>query len=246
MSYEVLGVLPRRRASHPLMHRTTTRKIPRGVATRTPGHVAKVARMVGYAGVHPGVITTSALEGYDGDELGFSLKPPKFVRKAFTAVKKAVTLKNVAKVAAIGAGVLVGAPIIAAAAPMLGKAVVSGAKGLVSIGGKIAGGIFGRGTPPIVEPTPQPTDLPSTIPTTMPAPSTVPMTPGASASPYPPDYGTTQAAYSQPAGSATQASAAPDQGDQTQQASMFPPSMIVIAGLGAVALVVFAMSKGRK
>ena len=67
--------------------------------------------------------------------LDFSLKPPKAIRKAFTAVKKAVTLKNVAKVAAIGAGIVVGAPIIAAvgkaALPMLAKGVMSAAKTIV-------------------------------------------------------------------------------------------------------------------
>jgi hypothetical protein len=55
------------------------------------------------------MIATQALAGYDG--LGFSLKPPKSVRKAFRAVKRVVTLRNVAKVAAVGAAVFA-APVV--------------------------------------------------------------------------------------------------------------------------------------
>lgn len=63
------------------------------------------------------------------DGLGFSLKPPKFVRRAATAVKRAVTIKNVAKAAAVGAAIF--------AAPVLLPALAHGA---VAAGGALARG----------------------------------------------------------------------------------------------------------
>lgn len=70
-----------------------------------------------------------ALSGYD--PLGFSLKPPKAIRKAATAIKKAVTIKNVAKVAAVvGTAALVPGllPAVAKGALAVGKVAVGGAK----------------------------------------------------------------------------------------------------------------------
>lgn len=66
-------------------------------------------------------------------DLAFSLKPPKFIRKAATAVKKAVTLKNVLKV-----GAVVGAAaLIPGALPLLAKGAVGAGK--LAIGaGKLA------------------------------------------------------------------------------------------------------------
>lgn len=63
-------------------------------------------------------------------DLGFSLKPPKFVRKAATAVKRAVTIKNVLK-----AGAVVGAVL---AAPVVLPALASGA---AAAGGAIVHGV---------------------------------------------------------------------------------------------------------
>lgn len=65
-----------------------------------------------------------------GAQLGFSLRPPKKVRKAFTAVKKAVTIKNVLK-----AGAVVGAVL---AAPVVLPALASGA---AAAGGAIVHGV---------------------------------------------------------------------------------------------------------
>ena len=66
--------------------------------------------------------------------LGFSLKPPKKIRKAFTAVKKAVTLKRVLTAGAIVGGAIVAGPAAAAAGKWLvKKAVVPIAKGFGSM-----------------------------------------------------------------------------------------------------------------
>lgn len=109
------------------------------------------------------------LSMYQDDGLGFSLKPPKSVRKAFTAVKKAVTLKNVLKVGAIvGAAALIpGAlPLIAKGALGAGKLVLGSgklaAKGVGSVAKFGLRNVFkaGRvlqgpgGTPPITAPSP--------------------------------------------------------------------------------------------
>lgn len=75
------------------------------------------------------------------DGLGFSLKPPKFVRKAAKAIKKNVTLKR-----ALIAGAVVGAAFIPGVAPAAarlltaGGKVVTGAGRLVGRGVKSAGG----------------------------------------------------------------------------------------------------------
>ena len=75
-----------------------------------------------------------SLAGYD--ELGFSLKPPKAIRKVATAIKKATTIKNVLKVGAVVAG----AALIPGALPLLAKGVVGGAK--LAVGGAK---LLGRG-----------------------------------------------------------------------------------------------------
>ncbi len=65
--------------------------------------------------------------------LGFSLKPPKAVRKALSKVKKAVTIKNVLKVGAVvGAAALIpGAlPMVAKGAVGAGKLLARGARGV--------------------------------------------------------------------------------------------------------------------
>jgi hypothetical protein len=71
------------------------------------------------------------------DDLGFSLKPPKSVRKAFRSVQKAVTLKRVLTGAAIAAGAVVAGPAVLAVAKGAGGLVARGARGLVRRGGSI-------------------------------------------------------------------------------------------------------------
>lgn len=74
-------------------------------------------------------------------DLAFSLKPPKFIRKAASAIKKNVTLKRVL----IGAAAVVAAPfvlpVVASGAGLLARGVVSGA-GLLARGavGLVRGG----------------------------------------------------------------------------------------------------------
>lgn len=80
----------------------------RGAALRSRGR-RQITRQ-------PAVRSVAQMAYYD-PQLGFSLRPSKKIRKAFTAVKKAVTIKNVAKVAAIGAGIA----LIPGAAPLLAK-----------------------------------------------------------------------------------------------------------------------------
>ena len=77
--------------------------------------------------------------------LGFSLKPPKFVRKAATAVKRAVTLKRVLIGGAVVAGALVAGPAVAAGLKIGARAVGRGAGGLLKFGKKIAGGMLSPG-----------------------------------------------------------------------------------------------------
>jgi len=106
---------------------------------------------------------------YQDDGLGFSLKPPKAIRKAAKAIKKAVTLKNVLKVGAIvGAAALIpGAlPLIAKGALGAGKLVLGSGK--LAAKGVTSAARFGlrnvvkagrvlnppAGTPPIAAPSP--------------------------------------------------------------------------------------------
>ena len=93
---------PMQRRAHMAQPRQAVHPIAEMHRARRP--VARIA-----AGAARAPISTAgplALSGYD--PLGFSLKPPKAIRKAATAIKKAVTIKNVAKVAAVvGAGVSV-------------------------------------------------------------------------------------------------------------------------------------------
>jgi len=96
--------------------------------------------------------------------LGFSLKPPKKVRQAFKAVKKAITIKNVAKVAAVG-GALVAAPYLlpvlahgaVAAGGLLARGAAAGAR---AVGGGISRLIPHRG--PTQAPTP-PQEIPDVL-----------------------------------------------------------------------------------
>lgn len=73
----------------------------------------------------------SALSGYD-DGLGFSLKPPKRLRRALHAIKRAVTLKHVLEAGAIAATAFIAAPALLAvgrvALPMLARGAVGGAR----------------------------------------------------------------------------------------------------------------------
>ena len=109
-------------------------------------------------------------------DLAFSLKPPKWLRKA-------QPLKIVAKIAPIAAGVVAGAFLAPIAAPIIGKVLGGGAgilKGAFKLGGKVAGGIFGKSQrqqpPPFVGPLPQPEQIPAPLPPEwLPAPQTAPV-----------------------------------------------------------------------
>jgi hypothetical protein len=77
---------------------------------------------------------THTLAGCD-DALGFSLKPPKFIRKAATAIKKNVTLKR-----ALVGGAIVGAAFIPGVAPAAlaiakgaGRGAARAARGIASL-----------------------------------------------------------------------------------------------------------------
>ncbi|HYM67750.1 MAG TPA: hypothetical protein VEW68_10695, partial [Patescibacteria group bacterium] len=87
----------------------------------------------------PALHTTTTLDG-----LGFSLKPPKWLKKAATAVKKAVTIKNVAKVAAITAGAIIAAPVLLPAAAAVAH-VAAGGVGLLARGVGTGVGLLERG-----------------------------------------------------------------------------------------------------
>lgn len=161
------------RYSHPrgtlVVQQTSRRTLPfgRGVA-KIPATIMPVSQANLFAG-------PCCHEIDDG--MGFSLKPPKWL-------KKAVTLKNVIKVGAIAVAAVVAAPVLAAAAPVLGHAVVGGAKALVSLGSGIAGKLFPSGPaqqiptgdPGVEVPTqqiPPPPDIPLPNPLPIPAPAPV-------------------------------------------------------------------------
>lgn len=103
--------------------RTMRKKKPRNVANPRPVQRfggKPIARFAG--GRMP--VRRVVMPQLESPGLGFSLKPPKKLRKAFKAVKKAVTIKNVLKV-----GAVVGAAaLIPGALPMLAKGAVGGAK----------------------------------------------------------------------------------------------------------------------
>ena len=114
--------------------------------SRRPAQIAQAAQAVptpvapaaGDLLVAP-VVNWGQMSGYYGDGLGFSLKPPKWIRKAASAVKSAITIKNVAKVAAVAVGVA----LIPGALPLLAKGAV-GASKLVVGGGRLIGkGVVG-------------------------------------------------------------------------------------------------------
>lgn len=77
--------------------------------------------------------------------LDFSLKPPKWARKAATAVKRAVTLKHVLEAGAIVGGAILLGPAIGvaarAAAPVLARGATALARGGLAVGrGIVKGG----------------------------------------------------------------------------------------------------------
>lgn len=174
------------------------------------------------------------------DGLGFSLKPPKAIRKIATAIKKKVTLKNVLKV-----GAIVGATaLIPGALPLLARGAIGGAKlarGVVRYGMKnvkSAGNILrggSPGSPPIVSPqasVPFP-DLPT--PDMGPGPS-------ATVSPPPsaPDYGSGVPASSGGGGGGPSAAAgdeSPIQADAPAAAGIGGGTLpLLLLGAGAVYL----------
>lgn len=116
----------------PMQHRTRPAFDRREAPAVAQMHRARrPAPRIATAPVHAPISAAGplALSGYD--PLGFSLKPPKAIRKAATAIKKAVTIKNVAKVAAVvGAAALVPGllPAVAKGALAVGKVAVGGAK----------------------------------------------------------------------------------------------------------------------
>lgn len=80
--------------------------------------------------------------------LGFSLKPPKFIRKAARFVKKNVTLKRALIAGAVVAGAVVAGPALLAAGKAVAKGaggLARGAGGLIRGGAKAAGGVFRGG-----------------------------------------------------------------------------------------------------
>ncbi len=195
MSYE-LGALHHPHARGPYRVLKPRRKLPpKGTAARvfarssSPRSPFLAIRTHQYGAVHaaygpaPTPMDTVPMPvqlapGLSG--LGFSLKPPKKIRKAFKAVKKAVTLKRVLTAGAIVAG----AALVPGALPLLAKGAVGAGKLAVGAGrlatrgvvgaakfgakqiGTAAGILRGRGTPPIAEqaPPPEPIQLPPVSP----------------------------------------------------------------------------------
>jgi hypothetical protein len=121
-------------------------------------------------------VAPDPLAGYT-DALGFSLKPPKFIRKAASAVKKAVTIKNVAKVAAIAGAV--------ALAPVAGPAILAAGKFVVGKAGALLAPLIHRNAPATA--TAPPIDFGPLLPSTD-AGQTAPML-GPGAIPLPPTGG---------------------------------------------------------
>jgi hypothetical protein len=147
MAYRELGALPREHAyrirPRPGFSGPGVMKVWDDPPPTTPLWQNRATRIMprsGRPGVPGGGLLPEhyqALEGYD-DGLGFSLKPPKWVRK--------LTLKKVVKPLLITAAVVTGAALIPGALPLL-------ARGLVGAGKLAFGGVklAGRGVTGLVK-----------------------------------------------------------------------------------------------
>jgi hypothetical protein len=201
------------------------------------------------------------LSGSD-DGLGFSLRPPKFVRKAARAVKRNITLKRVL----IG-GAIVGAAFIPGVAPAAmslargaGKYGVRAIKGTGRLVGKGARGIFGRKRKDVNKPGDDPTDTDSMDRPSGAPPGAADRSPGPFGPP-PGDYSPAAPGASSAGGGgggggpvpsgaeppdATEASATmtqPNGPGGFSAASLAVPAMI---GLGAIALLSMNRHKARR
>lgn len=172
MSYEIhneareLAAIPFGRAQQQIQRlRRAMPGAPTSFTRRTRKPVPLTAIVRGRHGqrrrVRPGQLPRKyqlAQGGVGMDGLGFSLKPPKFVRKAFTAVKKQITLKRALEAGAIVGGAMVLGPAALAVAKGAGGLIRAGAVKLVSAGRGLEQEIArdaraaaaGRQTPPIV------------------------------------------------------------------------------------------------
>ena len=141
MSYE-LGALHHPQARGRIYRTANKSRTPRVIArTKNPRSPFMGLRVHQYGAVHAPyqLPTTMPVSMYDEGTLGFSLKPPKAVRKAFKAVKKAVTLKRVLTAGAIVAG----AALIPGALPLLAKGAVGAGKLALGTGRLAAKGVVG-------------------------------------------------------------------------------------------------------
>ena len=185
----------------------------------------------------------------DDDGLGFSLKPPKFIRKAATAIKKNVTLKR-----ALVGGAIVGAALVPGLLPAAAKFAVGAAKavqkGVSKVGGMLSRPAAPVGTtPPIVDPNPAPvlygppapaTDGGATAPMLGPTPTPSPA-PGGGYAPGPDAIAAAQQAAGIPA--SVSSPVPPSPGDPYES-----PGAPSNAGLvaGALALGLIAMASGSR
>jgi len=240
MSYELQGFGPPRprirkpRASMlPYPNRRTVKK------RRTPAYA--VARTM--PRLPAGAVEPSQLTG-----LGFSLKPPKWVRK--------LTIKKVIKPVLIGAAV-VGAAMIPGALPLVGKAAGLLAKGVVGAGrfvarsgAKVASGFKSSFFPQ------RRTTVPTATPQPEPAPQPRPTGPSGTLGPSeqvpysPPTYAPAESAATYGGGGAPMTAdspaGSPPESPAPAPAGMSTSSLVPI-GLGLVALVaVSGALKGRR
>jgi hypothetical protein len=134
------------------------RKVAGQVIARSPylslrTHQYASVHALGHRRARPIAGGSAVLADYGNDGLGFSLKPPKAIRKAATAVKKAVTLKRVLTAGAIVGGAIVAGPAALAIGKAVGGAAIRGVGAAGRFVGHEAAGLFHvkpKGTPPFV------------------------------------------------------------------------------------------------
>jgi uncharacterized membrane protein YgcG len=200
---------------------------------RASPQVAEAARLSGYM-----VTGDNAINPFDASStLGFSLKPPKWLRKASVAVRRNVTIKRVA----IGAGAIIAAPFVLPALAAGGGALLAAGR---AVGVPIARGaisLFKRNPSPGVNPNiygppdPGASLPPLTLPTGLPTPTGSggggPSTPG-DFSPYGGGYGG--------GGGPSGGGGAPSVADQVSDPGAAPAA----AGMGGGALLPLAIGVG--
>lgn len=208
-----------------------------GDARRASRQVMRAAQLDGYLIAGDNGIDPFAPH----DTLGFSLKPPKWLRKASVQVRRNVTLKR----AAIVAGAVIAAPFVLPALAAGGGALLAAGKAGGGFLAREAGRLFHRGTPrPSDGPYPGP--LPP-YPSDTPYPGPLPPYPSSGSPPLtlPPDAGGGGGSYGGGGGGAP-ASAAGDLTDETKKpATAGVGGGLLPLALGAGALLLLSRKRGR-